>query len=406
MTHGIQRGRDEARARRCLRDRRRGGRLGGSGGRHWSSGPGLMRAPLRTDAPCVGRRGRRSGFRGAVDAVPTTAPGSDSVPAGSPARRWNRRRATPRCPPWTRPRPPVLAAPKVCRGLGDFVAGLRRRPDRRPRSSATVGSAISGDERRPRRRPHDSRSAFAGQFLAYGIARLVVLPAQGRRVPAPRLRAARAAPGLVGACRSASALPSARRCSCCRCVHLVDTRTRASSTTCTTPRGAKLAVIVIAAGILAPVFEELALPGPAAARAAAPHGRPTGRSCVRRWSSRSRPPASSPSLGTLAVVPALFGLGAISGVAGGAQRRPLAVDPAAHGLQPARRSLALRAGARTRTRTERFSHGPRMPTSTAAAVVSREARNGGMHRMCENGADHDPHAGRRARARVPPLREV
>ena len=200
-----------------------------------------------------------------------TAPGSDSVPAGTlpgdETAAADSRRA-----PGEAAAPSGARPPKVFK-VWDFVAvfvggqigGL---------IFATVGYAISGDEvdtgRRPRARLRP------GQYLAYGILVWLVCRRRGTGSPAPGSRAVRAAPGLVGACRSAPSAPSGSASSCCRLRHFID-QNQGVVDDLSTPPGAKLAVIVIAAGMLAPIFEELVFRGLLLPRAR-PHGRPTGRS--------------------------------------------------------------------------------------------------------------------------------
>ena len=91
--------------------------------------------------------------------------------------------------------------------------------------------------------------------------------------------------------------------------------------------GAKLAVFVIVAGLVAPVVEELLFRGLLAALAAPAHdARARGRVAGAR-SSRSRTPLLDPHLGTVAIVPALFALGAISGIAAVLVRQPVGSIP-------------------------------------------------------------------------------
>ena len=190
-----------------------------------------------------------------VDCSPTTAPGSDSVPAGTlPGDETAAARL--RAAPGEAAAPSGARPPKVFK-VWDFVAvfvggqigGL---------IFATVGYAISGDE-------VDQAGAltlafgFAGQFLAYGI--LVWWYCRRRATGSPRrdlglcvrLRDWWALPlGTVSAIGLGLLVLPLR--------HLVD-QNQGVVDDLLNSSGAKLAVIVIAAGILAPIFEELVFRG-------------------------------------------------------------------------------------------------------------------------------------------------
>ena len=192
MIHGIQRGRDDGRGAVASGPPGRGGRFGGSGGRHWSSGR-LMRAPIADGCSMVWRRGRRSGLRAASIAVPATR----RVRFGSrryPARRWNRRPVMRRAPA-ERPRAGARAAEGL-QGLGRRRR-LRRGPARRPR-------ARDGRLRDQRRRGRRCRCAHArvrrspGQFLAYGLVVWWYCRRRGDGLAAPRPRVRACSSGTGG----------------------------------------------------------------------------------------------------------------------------------------------------------------------------------------------------------------
>ena len=78
--------------------------------------------------------------------------------------------------------------------------------------------------------------------------------------------------------------------------------------------GAKLAVLVLAAGLLAPIFEEIIFRG-LFQRALRRRLLPEYAIAIQAFAFSMAHPLGDPSLGSLAVVPALFALGVISGIA-------------------------------------------------------------------------------------------
>ena len=137
----------------------RGGRPGGSGGRHWSSGPGLICTPSRSypmhgagERPCYGAAADVRivqecpiGAMGASIALP----GGSHV-AGGPA--------------------PAARAVRACAGAWRLLLGLLRGDPRR--SSLGARSATRSRRRAgPRRRAHDRRSRCSASSAAGSRAR-------------------------------------------------------------------------------------------------------------------------------------------------------------------------------------------------------------------------------------------
>jgi membrane protease YdiL (CAAX protease family) len=204
--------------------------------------------------------------------------------------------------------PPGARPPKVFK-IWDFVAifvggqigGLLL---------ATVGYAVSGDE-------VDEAGAvtlafgFAGQFLAYGI--LIWWYCRRRATGSPRRDL-----GLCVRARDWWALPLGTVSAIVLGLLVLPLRELVDQNQGVVDdlldsSGAKLAVIAIAAGLLAPIFEELVFRG-VLLRALLPRMGPNWAIAVSAVTFGAVHFLGGNPLGTLAVLPALVGIGAISGV--------------------------------------------------------------------------------------------
>jgi membrane protease YdiL (CAAX protease family) len=175
---------------------------------------------------------------------------------------------------------------------------------------ATVGYAVSGDE-------VDQAGAltlafgFAGQFLAYGI--LIWWCCRRRATGSPRRDL-----GLCVRARDWWALPLGTVSAIVLGLLVLPLRELVDQNQGVVDdlldsSGAKLAVIAIAAGLLAPIFEELVFRG-LLLRALLPRMGPNWAIAVSALTFGAVHFLGGNPLGTLAVFPALVGIGAISGV--------------------------------------------------------------------------------------------
>ena len=334
MIHGIQRGREDGlgRAIACATARaRRPVRAAPAGATGLRDGSCVL--PLRTDAPWYGGAVSDSASEQAR-CRPTTAPESF------------------RFPPVPCPAMRVARAGRHSRRSGDD-SGRRRFARRRSSRSGTssssssagqIGGARARDDRVRDlgRRARRGRCTHAGLRLRGPVPRLrrpdlVVLPLPGHRLTAPGPRVLRAHPGLVGRCRSGRSARSPSGLLVLPLRELIDENQ----------------------GVVDDLLDR---PGPSSPSSRSPPGcwRRSSRSCCsaacccgpccprmrgrtgRSWSAPSRSVRSTSSAGARSArwrcCPRSIGIGVDLGRPGGAQRRALAVDPAAHGLQPARRA--------------------------------------------------------------------